>query len=148
MFVTAKHDNPGLKRDACALWIEDVTTSHCKVCLRELQNYAGAHEDIYVVSLTHELRDDQILNVLGVTRAKVATYKFIVRKSSLSSTPQLFRSWIALSTGEIAIQWMNLRETNCATLLYQEHNKDCCCCCCCCCCIWWIPGIHLLNNWG
>ena len=74
MFVTAKHDNPGLKRDACALWIEDVTASHCKVCLRELQNYAGAHEDIYVVSITHQLHDDQILNVLEVTRAKVATY--------------------------------------------------------------------------
>ena len=97
MFVTAKHDNPGLKRDACALWIEDVTTSHCKVCLRELQNYAGAHEDIHVVSLTHELHDDQILNALEITRAKVATYKFIAGKSNLSSRPQLFRSWIVLS---------------------------------------------------
>ena len=87
VFVTAKHDNPGLKRDACALWIEDVTTSNCKVCLRELQNYAGAHEDIYVVSLTHELHDDQILNALEITRAKVATYKFIAGKSNLSSRP-------------------------------------------------------------
>ena len=88
MFVTAKHENPGLKRDACALWIEDVTTSHSKVCLRELQNYAGAHEDIYVVSLTHELHDDQILNVLEVTRAKVASYTFTAGKRNLLSRAQ------------------------------------------------------------
>ena len=87
MFVTAKHDNPRLKRDACALWIEDVTTSHCKVCLRELQNYAGAHEDIYVVSITYEPHDDQILNPFEVTRAKVATNTFTAGKSNLSSMP-------------------------------------------------------------
>ena len=135
MFVTAKHDNPGLKRDACALWIEDVTTSNCKVCLRELQNYAGAHEDIFVVSLTHELPDDQILNALEITRAKVATYKFIAGKSNLSSRPQLFRSWIALSPDKsLSSGYIVEKLANCATLLYQEHNKDWCCCC-----IWWIP---------
>ena len=50
MFVTAKHYNPGLKRDAASIWIEDVTRTSCKVCLRELQNYAGSHKDIHVVS--------------------------------------------------------------------------------------------------
>ena len=49
--MTAKHHNPGLKRDAASIWIEDVTLSSCKVCLRELQNYAGSHKDIYVVSI-------------------------------------------------------------------------------------------------
>ena len=47
VFVTAKHYNPGLKRDAASVWIEDVT---CKVCLRELQNYAESHQDVVVVS--------------------------------------------------------------------------------------------------
>lgn len=50
MFVTAKHHNPGLKRDAASIWIEDVTRTSCKVCLRELQNYAGSHKDIHIVS--------------------------------------------------------------------------------------------------
>ena len=50
MFVTAEHHHSGLKRDAASVWIEDVTPSSCKVCLRELQNYAGSHEDISVVS--------------------------------------------------------------------------------------------------
>ena len=50
VFVTAKHYNPGLKRDAASVWIEDVTQSSCKVCLRELQNYAGSHQDVVVVS--------------------------------------------------------------------------------------------------
>ena len=48
VFVTAKHYNPGLKRDAASVWIEDVTQS--SVCLRELQNYAGSHQDVVVVS--------------------------------------------------------------------------------------------------
>ena len=50
VFVTAKHYNPGLKRDAASVWIEDVTQSSCNVCLRELQNYAGSHQDVVVVS--------------------------------------------------------------------------------------------------
>ena len=52
IFVTAAHHHAGLKRDAASVWIEDVTQSSFKVCLRELQNYAGSHEDIHVVSVT------------------------------------------------------------------------------------------------
>ena len=52
VFVTAAHHHAGLKRDAASVWIEDVTQSSFKVCLRELQNYAGSHEDVHVVS-TH-----------------------------------------------------------------------------------------------
>ena len=51
VFVTAAHHHAGLKRDAASVWIEDVTQSSFKVCLRELQNYAGSHEDVYVVSI-------------------------------------------------------------------------------------------------
>ena len=52
IFVTAAHHHAGLKRDAASVWIEDLTQSSFKVCLRELQNYAGSHEDVYVVSIT------------------------------------------------------------------------------------------------
>ena len=48
--MTIAHHHAGLKRDAASVWLEDITTSSCKICLRELQNYAGSHEDIYVVS--------------------------------------------------------------------------------------------------
>ena len=50
VFITAAHHHAGLKRDAASIWIEDITQSSFKICLRELQNYAGSHEDIYVVS--------------------------------------------------------------------------------------------------
>ena len=49
VFVTAAHYRAGLKRDAASVWIEDVTQSSFKVCLRELQNYAGSHDDVYAV---------------------------------------------------------------------------------------------------
>ena len=51
VFVTAAHHHAGLKRDAASVWLEDVTQSSFKVCLRELQNYAGLHEDVHVVSV-------------------------------------------------------------------------------------------------
>ena len=49
VFVTVAHHHAGLKRDAASIWLEDITRSSFKICLRELQNYAGSHEDIYVV---------------------------------------------------------------------------------------------------
>ena len=52
VFVTVAHHHAGLKRDAATVWLEDITTASCKICLRELENYAGSHEDIYVVSET------------------------------------------------------------------------------------------------
>ena len=52
VFVTVAHRNAGLKKDAASVWMEDITTASCKICLRELENYAGSHEDIYVVSET------------------------------------------------------------------------------------------------
>ncbi|CAH3179854.1 unnamed protein product [Porites lobata] len=58
VFVTAKHYNPGLKRDAASIWIEDVTQSSCKVCLRELQNYAGSHQDVVVNWLAFSYLDE------------------------------------------------------------------------------------------
>ena len=60
VFVTSKHYNPGLKRDTASSRIEDVTQSSCKVCLRELQNYAGSHEDVVVVSNTYLSWKDQL----------------------------------------------------------------------------------------
>ena len=51
VFVTAAHYRLELKRDAASVWIEDVTQSSFKVCLRELQNYAGSHDDVYTVSV-------------------------------------------------------------------------------------------------
>ena len=58
VFVTAAHHHAGLKRDAASVWIEDITQSSFKVCLRELQNYAGSHEDVHIVSVTVSTKRD------------------------------------------------------------------------------------------
>ena len=50
VFVTAKHHGKGLKHDAASVWLEDVSAASFKICLRELQNFAGVHEEISVVS--------------------------------------------------------------------------------------------------
>ena len=53
VLVTAEHYRRSLKHDAASIWLEDVTSSLFKVCMRELQNFDGPHRDIYVVSLPH-----------------------------------------------------------------------------------------------
>ena len=60
VFVTVAHHHAGLKRDAASVWLEDIAASSCKICLRELQNYAGSHEDIYVVSKEFDVEDNYL----------------------------------------------------------------------------------------
>ena len=47
--VTAEHVRTGKKYDAALIWTEDTTKTSFKVCLREMQNFDGKHEYIYVV---------------------------------------------------------------------------------------------------
>ena len=49
VLVTAEHYRRSLKHDAASVWLEDITSSSFKVCLRELQNFDGSHQGIYVV---------------------------------------------------------------------------------------------------
>ena len=37
--------------DAASVWLEDVSAGSFKICLRELQNFAGVHDDISVVGI-------------------------------------------------------------------------------------------------
>ncbi|XP_078381917.1 uncharacterized protein LOC144664633 isoform X2 [Oculina patagonica] len=48
VFATAEHHRSRLKHDATSVWLEDVSASSFKICLRELQNFAGVHDDISV----------------------------------------------------------------------------------------------------
>jgi len=54
IFATAEHHRSRLKHDATSVWLEDVSPSSFKICLRELQNYAGVHDDISVNWLAFE----------------------------------------------------------------------------------------------
>lgn len=49
VLVTADHISSAYKHDAASLWVENATNSSFYICLRELQNYDGLHEDIFVV---------------------------------------------------------------------------------------------------
>jgi len=49
VLITAEHLRTGKEYDAALIWTEDVTKDSFKVCLRELQNFDGKHEDISVV---------------------------------------------------------------------------------------------------
>ena len=47
--MTSNHHRSGKEHDAALIWTEDVTENSFKACLRELQNFDGKHQDIYVV---------------------------------------------------------------------------------------------------
>ena len=49
VLVTSEHMRTGKEYDAALIWTEDVTKDSLKVCLREMQNFDGRHEDIRVV---------------------------------------------------------------------------------------------------
>ena len=51
VLVTAEHISAAFRHNAASLWVEKATSSSFYICLRELQNYDGLHEDIFVVIL-------------------------------------------------------------------------------------------------
>ena len=50
VLVSAEHERRGVKHDASSVWVEDLATTSFKICIRELQNFDGAHQNIHVVS--------------------------------------------------------------------------------------------------
>ena len=67
--MTSEHLKTGQEYDAALIWTEDVTNSSFQVCLRELQNFDGKHEDISVVCVRSKTRGMIIaLKRKGTTR--------------------------------------------------------------------------------
>ncbi|XP_015771384.1 PREDICTED: uncharacterized protein LOC107349712 [Acropora digitifera] len=54
VFVTAEHYRSSMKHDAASVWLEDLSASSFKICIRELQNFAGVHDAISVSWLAFE----------------------------------------------------------------------------------------------
>ena len=68
VLATLRHSVKGLKHDAASLWVEDIRTDSFSLCVRELQNFDGAHENISIVS---SYRNDA-LNVKSFLRVDLA----------------------------------------------------------------------------
>ena len=49
VLATLRHSVPGVRRDAATLWANDVGTQSFSLCVRELQNFDGAHENVSIV---------------------------------------------------------------------------------------------------
>ncbi|XP_031570080.1 uncharacterized protein LOC116304478 [Actinia tenebrosa] len=54
VIVTAEHISAAFKHDAANLWLENVNQTSFEVCLRELQNFDGLHENIHVSWMAFE----------------------------------------------------------------------------------------------
>ena len=50
VLVSSKHTYSGRKHDAATVWAENIEKGKFTVCLREMQNFDGMHENITVVS--------------------------------------------------------------------------------------------------
>ncbi|PFX19881.1 hypothetical protein AWC38_SpisGene15693 [Stylophora pistillata] len=63
VLVTSDHQRSGKEHDAAFIWTEDVTKNSFKACLRELQNFDGKHQDIYV---PNNFKEEDCVHALGV----------------------------------------------------------------------------------
>ena len=52
---------------------------------------------------------------------KSGSYTVANNRRSRLNTPQLFKSWIVLSIGQISIQWISIAETN---QLHYQLDRD------------------------
>ena len=80
VLVTSEHIRTGKEYDAALIWAEDVTKDSFKVCLRELQNFDGKHEDINVVREKYCILDfffymDKIYKGTGLSLFSVCVAK-------------------------------------------------------------------------
>lgn len=53
VIVTTEHISAAFKHDAANIWLQNVNQTSFVVCLRELQNFDGLHENIHVVCDKH-----------------------------------------------------------------------------------------------
>ncbi|XP_074614661.1 uncharacterized protein LOC141874349 [Acropora palmata] len=54
VLVSAEHERRSLLHDASSVWLEDITTTSFKICVRELQNFDGAHQNVHIDWLAFE----------------------------------------------------------------------------------------------
>ncbi|XP_068746586.1 uncharacterized protein [Montipora capricornis] len=55
VLVSAEHEKRGIKHDASSVWVEDVSKTSFKICVRELQNFDGAHKGIHIDWMAFEV---------------------------------------------------------------------------------------------
>jgi len=72
--------------------------------------------------------------VCGYWGKKYGSYSVANNRRSSLNTPQLFKSWIALSIGQISFQWISIGETNCTINWIEIYMVD--------------SAMYLLKNWG
>ena len=78
VLVSAEHERRGIKHDASSVWVEDATTTSFKICIRELQNFDGAHQSIQVVSnfqLFMLVNTSRIVSVWNIYSAREKIYQ-------------------------------------------------------------------------
>ena len=71
--MTSNHHTSGKKHDATLIWTEDVTKNSFKACLRELQNFDGKHQNVYVVC---DLFQSKCYNCKTVKDLRLGTFYF------------------------------------------------------------------------
>ena len=78
VLVTAEHLRTGKEYDASLIWTEDPSKDSFQVCLREMQNFDGKHEDINVVCTRFNI--SKIILVLKVNKILVPSARLQPRK--------------------------------------------------------------------
>ena len=107
VFATAEHYRSGMKHDAASVWIENLSASSFKICIRELQNFAGVHDDIAVVS--------RLFKSL-ISTLRVMNWKYLRRGGVVVRAPICISDGVR-STCVLVIPFLNLKQETSLVLI-------------------------------
>ena len=98
--MTAEHLRTGKEYDASLIWTEDPNKDSFKVCLREMQNFDGKHEDITVVRTRFNISKN-----LFVQQWNIIWWNMIVRESVVlgSTEYRVSQKFVPLITCDITL---------------------------------------------
>ena len=85
VLVTLEHQRDGLKHDAASVWVEDISSSSFQVCIRELQNFDGIHEEIDVVRINTSIRRLSKLQTDRKASLLYLNYSYPIRNRQIKS---------------------------------------------------------------
>ncbi|XP_068741931.1 uncharacterized protein [Montipora capricornis] len=102
VLVSAEHERRGVRHDASSVWLEDITTASFKICVRELQNFDGAHQSIHIDWIAFEelhrplfREHGSVYFANGISPSQDSNYAFcedIAFKKPYNDTPEVLVS--------------------------------------------------------
>ena len=128
VLVTAEHVRTGKEYDASLIWTEDPNKDSFNVCLREMQNFDGKHEDITVVCSRFNVSKILFLKKLNIKWWNMIVPLSVVRGWVFSLSRFSYR-WsvsrrVYSDSGLVQTPYFSCAEPNWISSTLERHWRD------------------------